>query len=291
MILCGDGGGRKSSLFRALADAVGPGLFRDTSFDLSDPKALVEQTAGSLFVELAELSSMRRARDVQAVKSALSGQVDRHRRPYAAMVEDCARAFTFVGSTNDETWITDPSGGQGRRFWPVATLSSKDKPMNLVALGAEAGQLFGEAVAAFLAGEQWFIDGDKPEHVAASKQWDVQLGARAVIGPWDEPLDLFLLQQNGPDGGVVWSLQEIAEGMSYSKAKEDDAAFHKLAGMVKARGLERKKTESGMRWRMTPGAYAYLVDKFGVGGVNQLGRVAAALKKEALSKGKALRAV
>lgn len=73
LILCGAGGGRKSSLFRTLADGVGPDLFSDTAFELSDPAKLVEQTAGFLFVELAELSSMRRAKDVEAVKSALSG--------------------------------------------------------------------------------------------------------------------------------------------------------------------------------------------------------------------------
>ena len=286
LIACGAGGGRKSSLFRTLADSIGPGLFSDTSFDLSDTNAIVEQCSRSVLVELAELDSMKRARDVNAVKAAISSRSDRYRRPYSSESEDRARSFTFCGSSNEDAWITDPSGGQGRRFWPFQTLSSKNRPMNLAALEVEAGLLWGEAVAAYEAEEQWFIDADLPAHAAASRQWDAQLANRVVIGPWDERLDGYLLAQLGYES--EWSAQELAGRIGYVKAQEEDATFQKFANMLKVRGLVKRKTASGNLWTMTPETDVYMREKFGPGGSPS---GAADAKRSGLVKVGALRSV
>jgi predicted P-loop ATPase len=100
--------------------------------------------------ELAELASTR-AKDAEEVKAFLSAQEDRYRPPYGKVMVTYKRSTIFVGTTNQPTFLADPTGA--RRFWPV-TVGAVDLDWT----AAHRDQVWAEAVAAFKAGEPWWLD-------------------------------------------------------------------------------------------------------------------------------------
>lgn len=77
----------------------------------------MEAIEGTWICELGELVAVTRAKEVEAVKSFISRQVDHYRKPFDRRVSDCARQCVFVGTTNKEQFLTDKTGN--RRFYPV----------------------------------------------------------------------------------------------------------------------------------------------------------------------------
>jgi predicted P-loop ATPase len=102
---------------------------------------------GVWFVELAELAAMRRS-EIEAVKAFLTRRDDRYRPPYARRSVDVPRQCVFVATTNEASYLRDPTGN--RRFWPV-----RCGRINLDALARDRDQLWAEARHLYQQGTQW----------------------------------------------------------------------------------------------------------------------------------------
>jgi predicted P-loop ATPase len=68
-------------------------------------------------VEWPELQSMFRARDQNTVKAFVSSQRDSFRPPYGRTTVEVPRSSIFVGTTNEEDFLTDDTGN--RRYWVI----------------------------------------------------------------------------------------------------------------------------------------------------------------------------
>lgn len=77
----------------------------------------MEAVEGAWICEIGELLALTRAKDVEAVKSFMTRQVDHYRKPYDKRPTDSPRMCVFVGTTNKEQFLTDKTGN--RRFYPV----------------------------------------------------------------------------------------------------------------------------------------------------------------------------
>ena len=77
----------------------------------------MEAIEGAWICEMGELLALTRARDVEAVKSFMTRQVDHYRKPYDKRTDDYPRMCIFIGTTNREQFLTDKTGN--RRFFPV----------------------------------------------------------------------------------------------------------------------------------------------------------------------------
>lgn len=80
-------------------------------------KDAVENLRGKILVELDELLALKKAKEVEAVKSFITTTVDTFREPYGRRSVDHPRFCTFIGTTNDTSFLTDRTGN--RRFLPV----------------------------------------------------------------------------------------------------------------------------------------------------------------------------
>lgn len=112
VILEGLQGKRKSTFIKILAR----NWFVEIEGDFTDVQAMVELMQGAWIGELPELSGFVKA-DVRHVKGFLSRHSDKVRLAYARRAQEFLRQCIFVGSTNDDVYLKDPTGG--RRFWPV----------------------------------------------------------------------------------------------------------------------------------------------------------------------------
>lgn len=118
-------------------------------------KEAMEQLRGSWICEWGEMRGIRAA-EYEAMKLFISSPVDRYRPAYGHVVEAFPRQCVFFATTNEETPLTDPTGG--RRFWIVKshetkiTLDWNDLTPELV------GQIWAEAKARYHLGEKLYLD-------------------------------------------------------------------------------------------------------------------------------------
>jgi len=134
LVLEGPQGSGKSTAIQILAGAEN---FSDQDILTLDAKAQMEAIEGVWIFEISELQGIRRT-DTSKVKAFASRAVDRGRPAYGRFRENRPRQTIFIGTTNDDRYLQDPTGN--RRFWPVRTGT-----IDLQALRRDRDQLWAEA--------------------------------------------------------------------------------------------------------------------------------------------------
>lgn len=144
LILEGSQGVGKSSAVRILAQP----WFSDAALDIHDKDATLTMRSNWV-MELGELGGIRQA-EANALKAFISRQVDRMRTPYGHLAENFPRQSIFIGTTNSNEYLNDPSGN--RRIWPVQV-----GKCDLVGLRRVRDQLLAEALCAYNIGEILYL--------------------------------------------------------------------------------------------------------------------------------------
>ena len=201
----GPQGIRKSTAIKALA-GMRQEWATEIHGDFGDPKKFVEHTLGKIVIEVAELSSLLRG-EVNALKAMLSVQCDRVRLSYERRAEEYPRRGILIGSTNDDEYLRDATGG--RRNWPVKILVAMIDTMQLL---TEMPQLHAEAFVRFVELDAQFPTTDIPLHLtgdAARKALVVQEDRRIntmeddlaapIQAMLDEPVPLDRITGNRAD--------------------------------------------------------------------------------------------
>lgn len=134
---------------------------------------------GHWVAEIAELAALRRT-DIENAKRFLTETIDQYRPTYGKAMVAQPRRCVFVGTTNEESYLRDPTGN--RRFWPVPC-----GRVDVAAIARDRDQLWAEAVHRFRAGEKWWIDDHATLAHAEAAQAD-----RAIEDPWGDVIDAWL---------------------------------------------------------------------------------------------------
>uniref|UniRef100_A0A6M3X8I0 Putative VirE domain containing protein n=1 Tax=viral metagenome TaxID=1070528 RepID=A0A6M3X8I0_9ZZZZ len=174
LILEGKQGSGKSSALRIMAGD----WYQGKLGDISD-KDGVQSLLGSWIVEIGELDAFK-GKEATRIKDFLSQQVDRYRPSFGKWRVDRPRGCVFSGTTNDATYLHDPSGA--RRFWPVLT-----GKFNLYGLERDRDQLWAEAVHLFRQGTAWYPITEEEHGYLAEQAED-----RLAQDPWEEKLIVYL---------------------------------------------------------------------------------------------------
>jgi hypothetical protein len=141
IVLQGPQGVGKSTVLAGLVPA--PRYFLDHLPDLRDKDARLA-LARAWIVELAELT--QRTADKDVFKAFLTSTVDSVRRPYGKDVVDVPRRCVFAASTNEDDFLTDPTGA--RRFLPISCPGSGLPAHQIGAMvAAERDQLWAEVMS------------------------------------------------------------------------------------------------------------------------------------------------
>lgn len=145
--------------------------------DVRDSKSAAEALAGAWIVEIGELDSIKGAAQTR-VKVFLSQRKDSFRPAYGRVTVTRLRQCVFMASTNEDTYLQDPTGA--RRFWPVRVAR-----LHREALVANRDQLWAEAVHLYRSGAQWHPQaGDLPELQAQQEQRYQSDEFEAVVAEW-----------------------------------------------------------------------------------------------------------
>lgn len=160
LVLVGPQGCRKSTTLAKLGRA----WFSDSLYTVSGKEAY-EQIQGYWIIEMGEMAATRKA-ELEQIKQFMSKQTDSYRAAYARRTQEHPRQCAFFGTTNDDEFLRDPTGG--RRFWPV-TVTDRGKEMGDSLDEPTIDQIWAEIVIRYKAGENWYLD-EKIEAIARKVQ-------------------------------------------------------------------------------------------------------------------------
>lgn len=162
LILQGGQGFLKSTF---LMELIGKAYFTDNLNDGNekDEKLKLRRYWG---LEYSEFETAFKRKEVEQLKAFLSSPVDSLRVPYGKSIENFPRTSFFVGSTNRQEFLNDPTGE--RRYWVIPV--SRQIPIQMVRQERDA--IWAAAIAAYKAGEQWHLTYEEDNLLAESnKGW------------------------------------------------------------------------------------------------------------------------
>ena len=214
LVLEGPQGAGKTSTLRTLA-----GLEWHAEIGLDSTKDAILALHGPVVCEWSELAGLGK-KDLEAIKSVVTRRVDRVRPHYGRMTLDLPRRCVLAATTNDAEWATDE---ENRRFWPVRVTTC-----DLDGLAAVREQLWAEALAAYRAGECWWL-----QHEDEDLARDV-VATRVAADPWIA----HLLAAVGPGGrlaGRDWATREdLLDALDVPHERQASATARRIARVCRA---------------------------------------------------------
>jgi predicted P-loop ATPase len=162
-ILQGGQGALKSTFWQTLA---GEAWFTDNLSEASEKDEKLKLRRYWI-LEFSEFETVYKRKDVEQLKAFLSSRIDSLRRPYGRSLEDFPRTSIFVGSTNRQEFLNDPTGG--RRYWVIPVVA---ETIPIKTLEEERDRIWASAVAAYRSGEQWWLTREEDKLLEeANKGW------------------------------------------------------------------------------------------------------------------------
>lgn len=242
LILEGAQGVGKSTAARIL----GGDWFADSGLVLGEKDAY-QNLQGIWCYEIGELDAFSRS-EVTKVKQFVSSAKDRFRASFDRRAKDYPRQLVFIGTTNEDHYLTDPTGN--RRFWPVRV----EQPIDLQWLRENRDQLFAEALKYVEAGERFH-----PTHREQRELFDPQQQARAVEGAIESAVQRYLYDENqkvgmsGENGTLVneVALIDLLQRVGIGIEKLGPGRFHEKQAASALRKLGwalHRSSKPGRPW-------------------------------------------
>ena len=210
------------------------GIYKSTSLDILggkwfteapsnlDNKDFEQSLIGRMIVEFGELDQFRKAEDT-LIKKKLSCRVDSYRPSYGRTTMDFPRTCIFVATTNDDKYLSDPTGS--RRFWPIHVEFCDTEYIKEF-----RDQFYAEAVHLFKAGVDFH---NVPESISEEHE------LRRKIHPWEEIIADYLKDQSHSTAHLTTS--EIWENaLNGDKSRLDQRASIQIAKAMRALGWVSK---------------------------------------------------
>ena len=154
-----------------IAELFGAAWYLETA-EAPSNKDFYVAMQGNWVVEIGEMQSFSKA-DITQVKMTITRRDDKYRAPYDRHASSHPRQCVFVGTTNADCYLSDPSGA--RRFLPVKCTAA-----DVQTVRRERVQLWAEALRLWRDGFRYW---DYPKAEAEAEQ-----EARYVEDPWEEAI-------------------------------------------------------------------------------------------------------
>lgn len=194
MVLEGGQGCGKSTALSILAGSAA--WFTDSFPFGSGSKVIAEECGGRWIIEASELAGLRKS-DHETLKATITRTEDIARPAYGRFAVATPRGFIVIGTTNSESWLSDPTGN--RRYLPVKVTS-----FDLEELKKDRDQLWAEAASREADGESIALDPELWDEAAAQQE------ARHLPSPLADELSVILGGLQGKvSAGSLWGVLGI----------------------------------------------------------------------------------
>jgi len=231
MVLEGPQGVLKSSACRVL----GGEWYSDHLPEITNQREAAQHLRGKWVIEVAEMHAMNRV-EATHLKSFITRTTERYRPFWGRNEVIEPRQCVFIGTTNQDEYLRDPTGG--RRFWPVKT--AVDSPIYLDRLAEDRDQLLAEAVHCFRAGDQWWPDQQFEREFIAEEQ-----AARYQGDIWEDRIAQHL------SGRVRCTIAEIAaQCLAIPSNQMLPTHATRIGAILRERGWVAKRSTRERWWEL-----------------------------------------
>jgi hypothetical protein len=229
LVLLGEQGYKKSSFFAALA----PKWFGDTEIKIGDKDGL-QQIHHNWITEWAEIDRITSVRHAGEVKTFIARRRDCFRPPYGMNTRNYERSCVIVGSTNNDGFLSDPTGG--RRFWVIPVT----REIDMAYIERVRDQLWAEALHLYRAGEQWWLTkAEEGMHKHDVEQYRIRDPWEEIVARWIEnawPTESFKL---GRSSFTTWDVMSLALKLDPKDARKETEG--RVGAVMRALGYERDR--------------------------------------------------
>jgi predicted P-loop ATPase len=250
LVLIGPQGVGKTRAVQALAPW--PDAFVEIDLTAKDDD-IARRMRGKLVAELPELKGLR-SRDADSIKSFISRQREEWTPKYREFVAHYDRRLVFVGTTNDNEFLSDPTGN--RRWLPVTII----RDLDVQSLERDREQLWAEGAYIFYGNEMARAGLTDPYGIrweAAEYRARQVVDAHMLADDWDAPVQQWLaappmLTLQGPARGAQpFTSHDVLTGaLGFKGAQVTGATGRRLAAILKRLGYEQARCYvSGVRVR------------------------------------------
>lgn len=134
------------------------GYVNELKDELNNNTNLIHKLNISAIVYIDELDSFTKA-EMSTIKSFISGESDSGRLSYAHDAKNYPRHCTFIGSTNDNTFLKDNTSKVERRFWVIKCLKeTRDDRFVKIMTKEYVDQLWAEAYDFYMHNPDYYLD-------------------------------------------------------------------------------------------------------------------------------------
>lgn len=159
LVLQGKQGYQKSTFFKTLGSP-----WFDGNYSKAAGKDEILRVHSAWILESAEFESVFKRKDMSELKAFITTREDLVRPPYGRSIEWLKRASVFVGTTNEQGFLSDSTGN--RRFWIIPV----SKPIDCNALAQERDRIWAAAVHLYQQGEPWWLSADEEEQIDQERE-------------------------------------------------------------------------------------------------------------------------
>lgn len=231
MVLEGDQGIGKSTVCKILFGEY----FSDYLPDISTKDAC-DHVTKFWGIEIAEMHIFNRS-ETAALKSFISRTTEQYRPPYGHMEIARQRQCVFMGTTNQELYLKDETGG--RRFWPV-----RCGHIDIDGLKDDRNQLLAEALHCYRKGWAWWPDRDFEANFIKPEQ-----AARQEFDEWQHSIVRNLSAIQDCRRATIEELYRVCLGISDGRCSNSDQ--QRIAKILKRLGAKQLHTRTGRFWNLS----------------------------------------
>jgi predicted P-loop ATPase len=226
-ILEGPQGLQKSTACRILAGE----WFSDHLPENVASKDAALHLRGKWLVEIPELHAFSRS-EITALKAFITRREDIYRPPYGRNEVYRPRQNLFIGTTNKQVYLQDPTGG--RRFWPLLTTE-----VDVEGLANQRDQLFAEALVRYRDGEKWW-----PDHEFEAVHMAPEQDTRFEGDAWEDRITEHLASLSR-----VTIFKVAIDALGFKAADIGTSDQRRIAAILENLGWRRaKRGTGGVRW-------------------------------------------
>ena len=241
VIFEGAQGAKKSTL----ASVLGWEYSADTGLVLGE-KDSYQNLQGIWVYEWGELDALNKS-EVTRVKQFVSSQKDRFRASFDRRPKDYPRQVVFIGTTNEDHYLTDSTGN--RRFWPVAVT----REIDIEWVAANIEQMFAEALVYVDAGERFY-----PTAKEQRELFNPQQDARTVENAIEADITRFLYDERqhvplGQENGSLLEeigLTDLLKRIGYPVDKQTATVMKQAGSTMRRLGWHTARSDKPGRTRV-----------------------------------------